>query len=53
MKDGFRRLPQVLQRQVAIRLAAGGGFILLFLAVQLGLGDIYLSLPCLLFGRIV
>ena len=53
MKDGFRRLPQVLQRQVAIRLAAGGGFILLFLAVQLGLGDIYLSLPCLLFGSVM
>ena len=53
MKDGFKLLQQALQRQVAIRLAAGAGFILLFLAVQLGLGDIYLSLPCLLFGGVM
>ena len=53
MKDGFKCLPQALQRQVAIRLAAGAGFILLFFAVQLGLRDIYLSLPCLLFGSVM
>ena len=53
MKDGFKRLPQALQRQVVIRLAAGAGFILMFLAVQLGLGDIYLSLPCLFFGGVM
>lgn len=53
MKDEFGRLPQALQRQFSIRLAAGAGFILLFLAVQLGLGDIYLSLPCLLFGSVM
>lgn len=53
LKDRFKRLPQALQRQVAIRLAAGAGFILLFLAVQLGLRDIYLSLPCLLFGSVM
>lgn len=53
MKNGFKRLPQALQRQVAIRLAVGVGFVLLFLAVQLGLRDIYLSLPCLLFGGVM
>ena len=53
MKNEFRHLPQALQQQVVLRLAIGAGFLLLFFAVQLCLGDIYLSLPCALFGSVM
>ena len=50
MKNEFRRIPEAMQRQVVLRLAVGAGFLFLFLVLQICLGDICFSLPCLLFG---
>lgn len=50
MKNEFRRVPEAMQRQVVLRLAVGAGFLFLFLVLQICLGDICFSLPCLLFG---
>ena len=53
MKDKFKQLPDALQRQIAIRLAAGAGFSVLFLIVQFCMGDICFSLPCAVFGGVM
>lgn len=53
MKDKFKRLPEALQKQVVLRLAIGAGFFILFLIVQLCMGDIYFSLPCVIFGGVM
>lgn len=53
MKDKFKRLPDALQKQVALRLAIGAGFFVLFLVVQFCMGDIYFSLPCVVFGGVM
>lgn len=53
MKDKFRHLPDALQKQVVLRLAIGAGFFALFLVVQFSMGDIYFSLPCVVFGGVM
>lgn len=53
MKDKFKHLPEALQRQITLRLAIGAGFFVLFVIVQLGMGDIYFSLPCVVFGGVM
>lgn len=53
MKDKFKQLPDALQRQIVFRLAIGVGFLVLFLILQFCLGDIYFSLPCVLFGSVI
>ncbi|MCI9491251.1 MAG: hypothetical protein HFG97_14900 [Dorea sp.] len=52
MKERFKQLPEALQRQVMIRAVGGIVFLILFIVIQLSFGDIYLSLPCLLFGLV-
>lgn len=53
MKDKFKHLPDALQKQVVLRLAIGAGFFILFLIVQFCMGDIYFSLPCVVFGGVM
>lgn len=53
LKDKFKQLPDALQRQIAIRLAAGAGFSVLFLIVQFCMGDICFSFPCAVFGGVM
>ena len=53
MKDKFKHLPDALQKQVVLRLAIGAGFFVLFLVVQFCMGDIYFSLPCVVFGGVM
>lgn len=53
MKDMFKQLPAALQKQIVLRLAIGAGFFVLFLIVQFGMGDIYFSLPCVVFGGVM
>lgn len=53
MKDKFKHLPDALQKQVVLRLAIGTGFFVLFLVVQFCMGDIYFSLPCVVFGGVM
>lgn len=53
MKDKFKHLPDALQKQVVLRLAIGAVFFVLFLIVQFCMGDIYFSLPCVVFGGVM
>lgn len=53
MKDKFEHLPDALQKQIVLRLAIGAGFSVLFLIVQFCMGDIYFSLPCVVFGGVM
>lgn len=53
LKDKFKHLPDALQKQVVLRLAIGFGFFVLFLIVQFCMGDIYFSLPCVVFGGVM
>lgn len=53
MKDKFKHLPDALQKQIIFRFAIGNGFFVLFLIVQFCTGDIYFSLPCVVFGGVV
>ena len=48
MKEKFYGLPAPLQKQIAIRIAGGAVFLLLFVSILLGFRDFYFSLPCLL-----
>lgn len=53
MRDKFKQLPEVLQRQVLIRFIGGVVFLFLFVVIQICFVDIYFSLPCLLFGGVM
>lgn len=53
MRDKFKQLPEVLQRQVLIRFIGGIVFLFLFIVIQICFADIYFSLPCLIFGGVV
>ena len=53
MRDKFKQLPEVLQRQVLIRFVGGIVFLFLFIVIQIYFADIYFSLPCLLFGSVM
>lgn len=53
MKEKFKRLPGALQRQIMLRMAIGIGFLALFFGIQFCLGDIYFSLPCVVFGGVI
>lgn len=53
LKDKFKHLPDALQKQVVLRLAIGAVFFVLFLIVQFCMGDIYFSLPCVVFGGVM
>ena len=52
MKERFKQLPETLQRQVMIRAVGGIVFLILLIVMQLSFKDIYLSLPCVLFGLV-
>ena len=47
MINGFRQMPELLQKQVIIRLAFGTVSIVLFAALLIYTGDIFLTLPFL------
>lgn len=53
MRDKFKQLPEVLQRQVLIRFIGGIVFLFLFIVIQICFADIYFSLPCLIFGSVM
>lgn len=53
MRDKFKQLPEVLQRQVLIRFVGGIVFLFLFIVIQICFAGIYFSLPCLLFGSVM
>ncbi len=50
MKNKFKQLAAVLQRQILTRLILGGFFILLFVILICTTKDIVLSLPCIILG---
>lgn len=53
MRDKFRQLPEVLQRQILTRFVSGIIFLFFFIVIQICFADIYFSLPCLLFGGVI
>ena len=50
MKERFKRLPEVLQKQVIYRLGAGVIFLLCTILILIFFRDIYLLLPALCFA---
>lgn len=50
MREQFKKLPGALQRQILLRLGGGILFFLLLAVFLLCVPDIYLILPCVLFG---
>ena len=50
MKNKFKQLPAILQRQILTRLVLGGFFILLFIILIFTTKDIVLALPCVILG---
>lgn len=52
MKDKFRQFPQVLQKQILIRLTAGIVSLLMLVIILLYRGGIELMFPCIGFSSI-
>ena len=52
MKDKFRQFPQVLQKQILIRLTAGIVSLLMLVIILLYRGGIELMFPCILFSSV-
>lgn len=50
MKEKFKQIPEVLQRQIMFRFAAGVLFLILFAVILFCFRDYYLYLPCLFFA---
>lgn len=50
MKERFKQLPEILQKQIIIRFAVAALFTLLFFVILFGFGDVYLYIPCLFFA---
>lgn len=50
MKDGFKQMPEAMQRQIIVRFAVAALFTLLFFVILFGFGDVYLYLPCFIFA---
>lgn len=48
MRERFRKMPQVLQKQILFRSGVSFLFWLLFIIILISFQDIYLMLPCLL-----
>ncbi len=50
MKERFKQIPSVLQKQILLRFAAGVLFLILFAVILFNFRDHYLYLPCLVFA---
>lgn len=50
MKERFKQIPEVLQKQIILRFATGVLFLILFAVVFFCFRDYYLYLPCLFFA---
>ena len=53
MKNKFKRIPEILQKQILFRFIIGVAFFILYFVVQFCFHDRYLSLPCLLFSSVM
>ncbi len=52
MKDKFRQFPQVLQKQILIRLTAGIVSLMMLVIILLYRGDLELMFPCIGFSAV-